>query len=175
MTLLGEHLTRWTIRLALALFVAYLAQSIVRPDSRRGPEARALWTVGCGLFLLHVVFAFHFYHHWSHAAAWESTAKETDEMLGFRFGDGIYFSYLFGALWTLDVVCRWIAAARPQTFARLPKAALIGLEYAVHVYLFFIAFNGAIVFEAGPTRWAGIALCTGLLILVVRAALRRSG
>ena len=175
MLLLGEHLTRWTIRLALVLYAGYLAQWIMRPESRRGPAARILWAAGCVLFLLHVAFAFHFYHHWSHAAAWESTAKETDEMLGFRFGDGIFFSYLFAALWTLDVACRWIAAARPQTFARLPKAALSGLEYAVHVYLFFIAFNGAIVFEAGPTRWVGIAVCIGLLILAVRTIVRRSG
>ena len=172
---MGVLLTQWSIRVALVPYAAYLAQWIVRPESRGGRAARIVWTAGCLLFLLHVAFAFRFYHQWSHTAAWESTAKETDEMLGFRFGDGIYFSYLFAALWTLDVVCRWLTAARPQTFARLPKAARSGLEYAVHAYLFFIAFNGAIIFEAGPTRWAGIAVCIGLLILTGLVLARRSG
>jgi hypothetical protein len=160
--MLGILLTKWTIRLALMCFVAYVAGWVAGPAnvrSRWQTVARWLWTVGCGLFLVHVACAFHFYHGWSHTVAWETTASETDAQLGFRFGDGIYFSYVFGVLWVLDVMAAWFWPAAPL--------ALRGL---VHTYLFFIAFNGAIVFEAGPTRWAGIAACLLLAGLIMRAA-----
>jgi hypothetical protein len=173
--MLGILLTKWTIRLALACYVAYLAAWLAAPrgaaprgHAGRWPAvARWLWTVGCGLFLVHVACAFHFYHGWSHAAAWETTASETDAQLGFRFGDGIYFSYVFLGLWVLDVIAAWVWPARsscPFCLAARPFRA------AVHVYMFFIAFNGAIVFEAGPTRWAGLAACLFLAGLAMRAA-----
>ena len=161
--MLGIFLTRWTIRLALLCYSAYLAGWLSWPRNRQPSGwpavARWLWTVGCGLFLLHVACAFHFYHGWSHAAAWETTADETDSQLGFRFGDGLYFSYVFGVLWVLDVLAAWLWPAAP-----------LALRAAVHVYLLFIAFNGAIVFESGPTRWAGLAACIILALLAARAA-----
>jgi hypothetical protein len=43
----------------------------------------------------------------------------------------------------------------------------------VHVFLFFIAFNGAIIFEAGPTRWAGIAACCALAALAGHSGYNR--
>jgi hypothetical protein len=68
--MVGELFTQWTIRLALALYVAWLAGWLCA----RGPKwlgvARWLWTAGCGLLFLHVACAFHFSHGWSHSAAW---------------------------------------------------------------------------------------------------------
>ena len=160
----GQLATLWTIRLALACYVAYVALRLLAPTgtSRRGwptAAARWIWTLGCGLFLVHVACAFHFHHGWSHAAAWEKTAAETDKLLGIRFGDGIFFSYAFTVLWLLDVAAMWLW---PQTDG--------ALRLLVHAYLFFIAFNGAIVFEAGPIRWAGVAACLLLAGLAGRAA-----
>jgi Mn2+/Fe2+ NRAMP family transporter len=157
----GELLTAWTIRLALACYVIYLAGWLVaRPTGSRASTwpttARWIWTIGCVLFVVHVACAFHFYHGWSHAAAFEKTASETAQLLGFRFGEGIYFSYLFLALWVLDVVWQWAVqrSSRPAF-----QSSLAPWWYALHTYLFFIAFNGAIVFESGPVRWAGLAAC----------------
>lgn len=160
--MLGILLTKWTIRLALVCYVAYVAGWLAAPrggSPRWQAAARWLWTLGCVLFLVHVACAFHFYHGWSHAAAWETTASETDAQLGFRFGDGIYFSYVFLVLWVLDVFAAWFWPAVPT-----------GLRSAVHAYLSFIAFNGAIVFEPGPTRGAGLAACVLLAGLALRAA-----
>jgi hypothetical protein len=159
--MLGVLLTRWTIRLALVCYAAYLAGWLITDQPRWSKISRWLWTAGCALFLVHVTCAFHFVHRWSHAAAWESTARETQELLGVSFGDGIYFSYLFGAVWLVDVAWLWLATARHS--ARTPWTR--GL---VHAYLFFIAFNGAIVFEGGPVRWAGIVVCLLLACLAVR-------
>jgi hypothetical protein len=100
-------LTKWTIRLALVCYVAYLAGGLSRLNCLWSRAARALWTLGCLLFTVHVACAFHFYHQWSHAFAWRCTAERTRQLLGVEFGDGIYFSYLFLVLWIVDIVCLW--------------------------------------------------------------------
>jgi hypothetical protein len=167
--MLGHELTIWTIRLALVCYVVYVAGSIATLSCRCATWSaisRWIWTAGCGLFVLHVLAAFAFYHHWSHAAAWETTAAETDAMLGVRFGDGIYFSYVFLVLWVTDVAVMWWLAARPSVAAMWPAA---WLRCCIHAYLFFIAFNGAIVFESGPSRWGGIIACVLLAALAGRA------
>lgn len=172
----GVLLTSWTIRLALACYVAYLAGWLL--VSNRGnwgaswrAIARWLWTLGCLLFVAHVVCAFQFYHGWSHADAFEKTASETEQLLGVRFGEGIYFSYLFLILWVIDVVAMW--KWRSPT-VQSPRPMVAAMHWLLHAYLFFIAFNGAIVFESGPTRWAGIAACLVLGGLAVRAAYTQS-
>jgi hypothetical protein len=177
--MLGSLLTKWTIRLALACLVAYFAgQMLAGGSSRETPAAgkkftwpwisRWIWTVGCGLFVAHVVCAFQFTHHWSHAHAWEHTDQETQRLMGFSFGDGIYFSYFFLLLWVADVACLWLAVSRP-----------IWLMAAAYLFMFFIAFNGAIVFEDGPTRPVGIVVMLLLLpviaVFVARHASRLFG
>jgi hypothetical protein len=163
----GDELIRWTIRLALVCYVAYLAGWLVAAGRGRTAGgwihlARGLWTAGCVLFVLHVLAAFHFAHDWSPASAFEKTAVETEALLGFRFGSGIYFSYLFLLVWVADVVWLW-----RQPLAGLAGTATSGdslpsrptfswSRLLIHAYLLFIAANGAIVFEAGPTRPAGI-------------------
>jgi hypothetical protein len=164
--MLGVLLTKWTIRLALACYVAYLAGWLVSDSPRWSKTSRWLWSLGCGLFLVHVLCAFQFYHHWSHAAAWQTTAEETQKLMGVSFGDGIYFSYVFAATWLADVVWLWVAALSPTVPGRQVRTPWT--RVLVHVYLFFIAFNGAIVFEGGVTRWAGLAACLVLACLAAR-------
>jgi hypothetical protein len=151
-------------------------------QAARRPVARWVWTTGCGLFLVHVACAFHFYHDWSHAAAWHDTAEQTRELLGVAFGNGIYFSYLFLALWVLDVAWLWTLGSTPFAAAQCASGVppLAAAEQRtprwrvlVHAFLLFIAFNGDIVFEAGPTRSAGIVACCGLTALFGSRAYNR--
>jgi hypothetical protein len=168
----GLLLTTWTIRLALACYVAWLARALMFGNSRQTAASRWLWTAGCGLFVVHVLCAFHFHHGWSHAAAWEKTAHETKELLGVEFGNGIYFSYLYLAVWVLDVAGLWrghLALVRAEP-GKAVRYGTTPLRLVVHAYLFFIAFNGAIVFESGPVRWAGIVACLALTGLALRHA-----
>lgn len=163
----GEFLTRWTIRLALACYVFCLA-SVIRgrgsTDRQQNQVVRVIWTLGCGLFITHVVAAFGYYHHFSHQAAYDDTARQTREQLGFAFGGGIYFSYVFLALWILDVAWRWLApSTRPAWF-----------DWPLHAFMFFIAFNGAIIFEGGVSRMAGIVACLLLAGIFVWRCMRRS-
>jgi len=177
--MLGILLTKWTIRLALACYVAYVAIVLAGRGAHAAKMARAIWTTGCAWFVIHVACAFHFYHGWSHRAAWQHTADKTNELLGVPFGNGIYFSYLFLVLWVADAVWLWTLGSRPAAagwsatsvpaLARL-RAKTPWWRALVHIFLLFIAVNGAIVFETGPTRWVGLAACAVLAALAGRAA-----
>jgi hypothetical protein len=189
--MLGVLLTKWTIRLSLACYVAYLAMALSPRGAGRPRAARAVWTLGCLLFDVHVACAFHFYHQWSHAVAWRHTAERTKELLGLAVGDGIFISYLFLVLWIADVIWLWLptkhqTAANQGPLGSQPSPASEGAtavptcsssplttppwRVVVHIFLLFVAINGAIVFEAGPTRWAGLAAVVALGCLAVRRA-----
>jgi hypothetical protein len=114
--------------------------------------ARLFWTAGCLAFLLHTASAFQFYHHWSHRAAYEATARQTAEVVGLDWGGGLYANYGFAALWTADACWWWIGLERYRTRPR-------GLEWAVQGFLGFMAFNATVVFGAGVIRWTGLAAC----------------
>jgi hypothetical protein len=165
----GELVTLWTVRLALALYVLALALRAASAKRRPRPGlARLFWTVGCLAFLLHVGCAFQFYHHWSHRAAYEATARRTAEVVGLDWGGGLYANYAFAAVWVADVCWWWWS---PERYLARPR----GVEWAVQGFLGFIAFNAAVVFGAGAVRWLGLAACLFLAALLGYTAYRRSG
>ena len=82
--------------------------------------------------------------------------------MGFRFGEGIYFSYFFTLLWLADVAWMWFSPAGYQR----RSLAITGFGLG---YLAFIAFNGAVVFETHLTRWVGIPVSIALAILAWQA------
>jgi hypothetical protein len=162
----GELLTRNTIRLALAWYFAalLLMMRLDRTDwpaaTTAGRLARWCWTWGIACFLIHVGMAFHYYHHWSHADAFERTR----EISG--LGEGIYFSYLFALIWTADAIYWWLAPARYSE-----RSAWI--DRLLHGFMLFMVFNGMIVFESGPTRWAGALMFSVLAIAWLLLRYRR--
>jgi hypothetical protein len=165
--MLGALLTTWTIRLALACYVGTLVCYLVDQRAAWQKIARGFWSAGCVLFVLHVACAMHFTHHWSHASALAKTARATQELLGVAVGEGLYCSYVFLLLWISDVAWLWLA---PRSYLARPRWT----SWAVHLYMGFIALNGAIVFEAGPTRWAGLVACALLAVLLAWRLLRNS-
>ena len=132
--------------------------------------SRLAWTIGCALYLLHVACAFEYYHHWSHAEAYASTARQTEEAVGLDWGGGLYVNYAFTLVWLADVGWWWMNApsylARPRWF-----------DGAVHAFLGFIVFNATVVFANGFSRWFGVAAWVFLLVVLYafRAARRRAG
>lgn len=170
----GEAITLWTIRAALAC--AFVAALLVMVNPSRERHARLpllLWTVACGLFLGHVAAAFHYYHNWTHALAVQDTAQRTADLIGWRFGGGVYFNYLFGVLWLCDVLLLWHRklqrGASTREISSSPKGASPDSEATVHplriawiVFFLFMVVNGAIVFVSGPVRWIAAA---ALLVL----------
>ena len=161
----GEFLTRLTIWLALAAYAMGAGLLLARRDSPRMIQARWWWTFGCALFLAHVACAFSYYHDWSHAAAYGETARQTEELTGWRWGGGIYFNYLVAVVWLGDVLWWWLA---PESFSRRsPRLSAIW-----HGFLFFMVFNGTVVFGNESVRWLGILICGGLVAIWLR---RRHG
>ncbi len=152
---MGELLTRVTIWLALGLYAA--AQV-----GRRRPAARTsgagLWllTLGCGLYLAHVALAFQVHHLWSHAAAVAHTAAQTQALVGWNWGGGIYINYLFSTLWVGETAWWWLSPERYGNRSR-------GVELAVRGFFLFMIVNGAVVFVNGPQRWLGVAIVAVLL------------
>lgn len=145
----------WTIATARVALVLYAAALIVL---LRGGSARALWSAGVIAYLAHVTAAFHFVHEWSHQSALAETARQTRELFGVDSGFGLWFNYLFTVVWTADAAWWWIDE---DGYGRRPR----WVSVAVHAFIAFMFFNGAVVFARGPSRWIG------LLAIVVLSAL----
>ncbi len=139
----GDLLVRNSIRLSLA-FYALSVLLLLRGANGDGLARRA-WTLAWLTYLIHVALAFHYVHDWSHVEAMEHVRKASG------VGEGLYASYLFTLLWTLDVIWWW---ARPVSHARRPNWLKVGL----HGFILFMVFNATVVFETGIIRWAGVAL-----------------
>lgn len=156
----------WTVRVALVLYVAALGGLLAGGRHSGWWHAwRLLWTAGCVTFLGHVGLAFQ-YHDWSHAVAEKHTAERVQALLGWNFGGGIYFNYLFMLLWISDVAWSWVAAASYRTRP-------IWVDRGLHAFLLFIAINGAIIFENGPTRPAGLVALGVLSLLLLLSVIRK--
>jgi hypothetical protein len=67
------------------------------------------------------------------------------------FGPGIFVSYLFTLVWSIDVLW-WMI--QPASYSRRP--AWIGR--VLHAFMVFVIFNATVVYESGFIRWSGIAL-----------------
>ena len=153
----GELLTRWTVRLALALY----ALSLILHWSARGRRsrlaaARWAWSAGCLAFLLHVFCAFQFYHHWSHADAHAVTARRTAEVVGWNWGGGLYANYIFALVWLADAVNWWRGLEHYENRPRI-------LTGSVRGFLAFMIFNATVVFAEGAVRWLSLGTCLFLL------------
>lgn len=159
--ILGEQLTVWTIRLAVTLYgLSVAAQLVARGRDIWRRAARGCWTAGCAIYVIHVLVAFHFYHHWSHAALFEHTARRTEAVIGAPVGHGVYASYLFTLLWIVDAAdWRRVGVVR---YAERPR----WLNAALHGFFAFIVFNGTVIFEVGPVRWFGLGLFAMLALLL---------
>lgn len=153
----SDLLISWTIRLSmLLLFVVFALQMQRKSGPRMGLWLKYLWTASFAICALHVLAAFHFVHHWSHNAAYLATAEDTRKKLGIAYGAGVYFNYLFLAVWGADVCWTW----RSHKNWTKPTPWMIR---AGRWYLLFIAFNGVVVFESGWLRALG-AIATLILL-----------
>jgi hypothetical protein len=149
-------MTEWTIRLATLLYVA-AAATMIAGGARR---ARTPWTAACLLYVAHVASAFHFVHEWSHASAYRETARQTAELIGFDWGGGLYWNYLFTLVWTADAAWWWIDGT---SYERRPR----WVTAAVHGFVGFMFVNGVVVFATGPVRWAGAVATAALAALAI--------
>lgn len=149
---MGMLLTRGT---ALVAFLFYVMSFVPR---FRHAWSRVWWSAGAAVFILHVICAFHFVHHWSHADAYAATAQQTRELAGLDWGGGVYFNYVFTVVWIADALWWWTLPAGHRARPRTVSATL-------HGFMLFMWFNGTVVFGASVARWLGVAafLLLGML------------
>lgn len=152
---LGEWSIRWSVRLALAGY--FVALMLRLHGCRPSVWSRRLWTIGFVAFLVHVVAAFHFVHEWSHAKAYAATARRTLDAVGVEWGGGLYFNYVFLCVWLADTAFWW-SMGRDRYERRSTW-----VEATIQAFLAFMAFNAAVVFAQGATRW--LAAAATILIL----------
>jgi len=160
-----EWLVRASVQTALVGYLAGPLALVLAPDDPRRRVARAIWSAGFAAFAIHVVASFGAFYGWSHATALVETARQSAERVGFDSGIGLYLNYLFTAAWGADVLWWWW---RPVTHAERPVAAT-GL---IHAFLFFILFNGSVVFASGLSRWLGLAATAAWVVCLARLARR---
>ncbi|HXB72200.1 MAG TPA: hypothetical protein VNY05_28440 [Candidatus Acidoferrales bacterium] len=151
---LGNGSILWTARFAFLFYAGALAAWL----TGRAGAARSAWTLGLLIYLSHVTAAFQFHHHWSHAAAYEETARRTAELLSVRSGAGLYFNYAFTAVWTFDVIWLWTSA---ETYRAQPH----WIAVAIHSFMAFLFFNATVVFVSGWVRWLGLTAALALCLL----------
>lgn len=143
----------WPIRIAAILYAYALTRLL------RGLPARQWWTAACVFYLLHVVAAFQFVYGWSHTAAVAETARQTEALFGLYWGGGVWFNYLFTALWVGDVLW-WRLAVKSRATRPL------WMDIWLHGYMAWMFFNGAIVFPRNAAiRWTASAIALALLLL----------
>ena len=156
-TTLGQIASLWAIRIAMLLLVVVFTLQLLGM-SKTNKGIAGLWLLGALLSLGHSVGALFTFHHANLAEAYESTARQTHELMGFRVGAGLYVNYVFVFVWLTDAVLRLTI---PNKYNQFPKSYFI----AVYGFLLFIAVNGAIIFKSGWIRIFGCA-CAGILLLL---------
>ena len=112
--------------------------------SRRAAAARLPWTAGGMLLAIHSVLAFQQVHHWSHAAAVEETARQTEAVMGLNWGGGIWFNYAMITLWLADIGWLWWRPTGEFGARR---------RHPLRWFLAGMWLNGAVIFAHSPLRW----------------------
>lgn len=111
------------------------------------------WLLGSLMIAIHILASYGLAHGWSHAAAIEATADESERVTGIRAGWGVYVNFVFAAVWM------GYSIAMTTRKRRWPA-----VDQAVFWFTAAIVFSATIVFEAGAVRWLSIAGFTGLII-----------
>jgi hypothetical protein len=151
---------RLTMIVATVLWA--VGEALMRRSERLDRLARASFSAGLALALIHAVAAFDVVYAWDHERAVRDTAQQAADVFGWGWRGGIYVNYVLLAVWLGDVAWWWLApaarAARPRLLERLRLAFFV-----------FMFLNGAVIFASGVGRAVGIAS----LALVATARLWR--
>ena len=155
----GEFLTRSTVWISIA---AYTIGCVVFAISRSRVDfdrwSRLAWTIACSALIAHFIFAFHFYHAWSHAAAYADTARQTAEVFAIDWGGGLFINYAVAGFWIADVASWWFGGV--SSYRRRPWS----LTLIWHALLIFVIFNATVVFEHGFARIIGVIVSSILCL-----------
>ena len=160
---MGDILTRAFVWIAI---LGYAVAFVLQVYRIRARLARVAWTLGAAAFVVQVLCAFHYFHGWSHAAAFAETARQTKGLTGFDTGSGLYLNYVFLVVWVVDAAWWW----RTGDDGYAGRAGWISAM--LHAFFVFMIVNGAIVFGKGPVRWYGAALIAMMVAAYAKGSRR---
>ena len=160
----GDGVVRGTMILATLAWSA--GEVLMRRSPRADRIARAAWTLGVTLSLLHVAAAFELVYAWDHEAAARATLRQVEARFGLGWAGAIYVNYVFLAVWAADVAWWWIA---PQSHSARSRR----LESIRWVFFTVMFLNGAVVFATFPGRVLG-AVAVAAAILASPVTRRRA-
>jgi hypothetical protein len=141
----------------LATVAWAVGETLTGRSSASDRMARASWTAGITLALVHVFLAFDLVYAWNHEAAVEATVRQAADRFGMGWRVGIYVNYIFLAVWLGDVCWWWLA---PASRAARPR----GLDAARFAFFLFMFLNGAVVFASGIGRIIGTLVISAVLV-----------
>lgn len=155
----GEFLTRGTIWISILVYtLGCVSFAALRKRPYGDSVTRIAWTVAVVALIAHYVFAFQFYHAWSHNSAYIETARQTAEVFKMNWGGGLFINYALLVLWMTDVGWWWFSGL--DSYRRRPWFLLL----LWHSFLIFIIFNATVVFKDGIQRWVGLLICLSLCL-----------
>jgi hypothetical protein len=156
---MGAFWIAWTARGAVACWG--MSVLLAGGAIQRVPQRAEVLISAAGWLLLvaHVMCAFHYEHHWSHAEAYAHTAQRTADTVGWNWGGGVYANYATVALWGGGVVVlarAWIRSTPAPRWWTVLETAWIG----------FMILNATVVFS--PRTWwvPVIGFFAGLVVVV---------
>ncbi len=106
---------------------------------------RRIWLVGACLMIVHILAAYGVVHGWSHQAALEATAQESEVVTGIRAPWGVYVNLLFASLWLCYSLAMEVTGRRVRI-----------LDSVVFWFLAIVVFSATVVFERGAIRAASL-------------------
>lgn len=123
------------------------------PQAAAWRQARRLMTAGFVLLVMHTFMALDNFHNWSHEMARIAMELRTAEFLPQPFGAVIYGTYLFLALWAVEVAWSWLAFASWQCRPRWWDVCLQGFLQVFGLVL--ILFLGGVAAHYVPPPLPG--------------------
>jgi hypothetical protein len=152
------------ISVTLYFAALILQRSSVTNESNRSKACRAsnaIYLLGAGMMVIHILMAYRLAHDWSHEIALEHTANETERVVGFRLASGLYVNFVFAAVFLGDAFWR-VCVGVPGS--RRPR----GVAVAIDTFLLAIVIMATIVFEAGMVRWLSVLAVATITARAVR-------
>ena len=152
--MLGELLLFATIWIAILLFIAGEAGKRWPASHDARLWAWRAWVAGTFLCAAHMILSLAIRHGWSHRAALESTAMQTEAVYGVAFGGGVYVNYIFLGAWVAETA--WWGFRPSHYFTRTAA-----ITWTLRIFYFVVLLNAAVIFA---TRWLfGLVLMSVLV------------
>ena len=120
--------------------------------------ANVVYALGAAIMAVHIVCSYGIAHHWSHQAALDHTASETEAVVGIAVPHGVYVNFLFLVLYIGNTIWRYRAGGSK---VRRPK----WWAWTIDLFLDAIVLMATVVFETSWIRWVMIGF---LLAIITR-------